>query len=110
MLSKVGETLALNLRINIVFGNNIKHFRYKKQLTQEEVAEMTESSVTYISQLELGHHSPSFDKLESLADALEVEPFEFYVNREFKKLPPRVDMTRKFEKESKTDKDLIKVS
>lgn len=82
------------MRLNEIFGNNVKYFRYRKKYTQEKVAELTETSVTYISQLELGHHTPSFDKLELLSKALEVEPFEFYVKRDFKKLPPRVDMAR----------------
>ena len=64
-----------------------------KKYTQEKVAELTDTSVTYISQLELGHHTPSFEKLELLSKALDVEPFEFYVKRDFKKLPARVDMT-----------------
>lgn len=82
----------IRLKLNEIFGNNVKYFRYRKKYTQEKVAELTETSVTYISQLELGHHTPSFDKLESLSKALGVEPFEFYVKRDFKKLPPRVDM------------------
>lgn len=80
------------LNLNEIFGNNVKYFRFRKKLTQEQVAELTDTSVTYISQLELGHHTPSFDKLEKLSKALEVEPFEFYVKRNFKKLPARVDM------------------
>lgn len=81
------------MRLNEIFGNNVKYFRFRKKFTQEKLAELTDTSVTYISQLELGHHTPSFDKLESLAKALDVEPFEFYVKRNIKKLPPRVDMT-----------------
>ena len=79
------------MKLNKVFGNNVKYFRFRKKYTQEKVAELTETSVTYISQLELGHH-PSFDKLELLSKALGVEAFEFFVKRDFKKLPPRVDM------------------
>ncbi len=70
----------------------MKYFRFRKKYTQEKVAELTGTSVTYISQLELGHHTPSFDKLELLSKALGVEPFEFFVKRDFKKLPQRVDM------------------
>lgn len=66
------------MKLNKVFGNNVKYFRFRKKYTQEKVAELTDTSVTYISQLELGHHTPSF---------------EFYVKRDFKKLPARVDMT-----------------
>ena len=80
------------MHLNEIFGNNMKHFRFQKKYTQEKVAELTKTSVTYISQLELGHHTPSFEKLEALAKTLEVEPYEFYVNRKFKRLPPRVDM------------------
>ena len=79
------------MKLNKVFGNNVKYFRFRKKYTQEKVAELTETSVTYISQLELGHHTP-FDKLELLSKALGVEAFEFFVKRDFKKLPPRVDM------------------
>ncbi len=61
-------------------------------MTQEKLAELSETSVTYISQLELGHHTPSFDKLELISKALNVEPYEFYVKRDFKTLAPRVDM------------------
>ena len=80
------------MKLNVIFGNNVKYFRFRKKYTQEKVAELTDTSVTYISQLELGHHTPSFEKLELLSQALGVEPFEFYVKREFKTLPPRVDM------------------
>lgn len=82
----------IRLKLNEMFGNNVKYFRFRKKYTQEKVAELTDTSVTYISQLELGHHTPSFDKLEKLSKALGVEPFEFYVKRDFKKLPSRVDM------------------
>ena len=82
----------IQLKLNEIFGNNVKYFRYRKKYTQEKVAELTETSVTYISQLELGQHTPSFDKLELLSKALGVEPFEFYVKRDFVKLPARVDM------------------
>lgn len=80
------------MKLNKVFGNNVKYFRFRKKYTQEKVAELTGTSVTYISQLELGHHMPSFDKLEQLSKALGVEAFEFFVKRDLRKLPPRVDM------------------
>lgn len=83
------------MKLNEVFGNNVNYFRYRKRYTQEKVAELTDMSVTYISQLELGHHTPSFERLEALSNALGVEPFEFYVRRNFKKLPARVDMAEK---------------
>ena len=82
----------IRMKINKVFGNNLKYFRFIKHYTQEKLAELTETSVTYISQLELGHHTPSFDKLELLSKALDVKPYEFYVDNNIHKLPKRVDM------------------
>ena len=89
IISKVGDT---RMKLNEVFGNNVKYFRFRKKYTQEKVAELTDMSVTYISQLELGHHTPSFERLEVLSKVLGVEPFEFFVSRNLKKLPARVDM------------------
>lgn len=82
------------MQLNKIFGNNVKHFRFKMKYTQEKVAELTNSSVTYISQLELGHHTPSFEKLEILAKVLAVQPYEFYMKRNFKELPARIDMAQ----------------
>lgn len=84
------------MKLNNIFGYNIKYYRYKEKYTQEKLAELTDTSVTYISLLESGkHHTPSFDKIESLAKVLKVQPFELFVPREFKKMPNRVDMTYK---------------
>ncbi len=85
----------IRLPLNHIFGRNVKCFRFKKKYTQEKLAELTDTSVTYISQLELGKHTPSFEKLEILSRALGVEPYEFFVKRKFEKLPQRVDMVDK---------------
>lgn len=78
--------------LNKIFGNNLKYFRFKRKYTQEYLAELTNMSVTYISQLEAGKHCPSFEKLECLAKALNVEAYEFYRERKLENLPARVDM------------------
>lgn len=78
--------------LNKIFGNNLKYFRFKKRYTQEYLAELTNMSVTYISQLEAGMHCPSFEKLECLAKVLNAEAYEFYMERKLKNLPARVDM------------------
>lgn len=55
------------------------------------MAGLTDMTVTYISQLEAGLHSPSFEKLECLADALGVEVFELFIKRNFGALPSKVN-------------------
>lgn len=54
------------------FGKRLKTLRRQAGLTQEELAEATEISVDFISLVERGINSPSFDNLEKLAKILGV--------------------------------------
>jgi transcriptional regulator with XRE-family HTH domain len=54
------------------FANRLKALRIEKQLTQEELAEITSLSTSFISSMERGINAPSFETLESLAKALDV--------------------------------------
>lgn len=82
----------INMDLKIILGKNIKYYRYKKGLTQEKLAEILDVSPNYIGRLERGQHSPSFEKIECLAEVLQVKAFEFYIERDFIVLPARVDM------------------
>ncbi len=53
-------------------GKRILALRNKKGLTQEELAERTGLSNTYIAMLETGKRTPSLEALYKLADALNV--------------------------------------
>lgn len=52
--------------------NNIKHFRKKAGLTQQELAEKTNLSRSYIADIENGRYNPSLDTLKSIASILHV--------------------------------------
>jgi transcriptional regulator with XRE-family HTH domain len=54
------------------FGKRLQTLRRQAGLTQEQLAEATEISVDFISLVERGINSPSFDNLEKLAKALGV--------------------------------------
>lgn len=58
------------------FSMNLRWFRYKENLTQEKLAELSNLNPKYISDLERGKYSPSLAKIESLANALNIEPYE----------------------------------
>ena len=45
----------------------LKELRLKQQLTQQEVAKHTDTTITYISLLENGHKNPSDKMKEKLA-------------------------------------------
>ncbi|MBR3217762.1 MAG: helix-turn-helix transcriptional regulator, partial [Exiguobacterium sp.] len=59
-------------------GQNIKRLRIKKGLTQEELAERTDLSKGYISQIERDLSSPSLETLFDLLNVLGSSPKEFF--------------------------------
>ena len=59
-------------------GIRIKTIRKKRQLTQEELAELVDRSVDAISALERGKSLPNFETLERLAEKLDVPIREFF--------------------------------
>lgn len=77
-------------------GKFISELRKEKNLTQEQLAEKTKSSVNYIGRLERGQHNPSVDKLEKVASALNIEPYELFIQRnDIDNLPVRVNLKPK---------------
>lgn len=53
-----------------LFGTRIRHLRLSEKLTQEQLAERARISVDFLSLIERGLNSPSFENLDSLARAL----------------------------------------
>jgi transcriptional regulator with XRE-family HTH domain len=60
------------------FGNRLKAIRLDRKLTQEEFAELVGISVDFLSLIERGVNSPSFEVLERMADRLDVEVRELF--------------------------------
>lgn len=61
-------------------GRNIKDFRIKKNLTQQELAERVGISLSYLSKIEAENCNKSFSLhvLFDIADALGVDVKEFF--------------------------------
>lgn len=57
-------------------GQNVRAFRLRLGLTQEQLAEKAGLHWTYISGVERGRYNVSLDTLETLAAALGRKPFE----------------------------------
>jgi transcriptional regulator with XRE-family HTH domain len=57
-------------------GQNVRTFRLRLDLTQEQLAEKAGLHWTYISGVERGRYNVSLDTLETLASALGRKPFE----------------------------------
>jgi transcriptional regulator with XRE-family HTH domain len=56
-----------------LFGKRVKLLRRNRNLTQAELAEIVSLSVNYISQIETGIASPTFETIVKLASGLQVE-------------------------------------
>lgn len=69
-----------NLRDLLIF--NIKYYRYLNGLSQEKLAELCKLSPRYLTDIERGLHCPTIPKLEIIAKALNVEPYELFINKE----------------------------
>ena len=60
------------------FGNRLKAIRLGRQLTQEELAELVGISVDFLSLIERGINSPSFDVLQRMGERLNLPVRELF--------------------------------
>ena len=86
--------------LKMVFIRNLKEARKRKNFTQAQLAEKTDLSVGFIGDIETGRTNPSFQTIETLSQALGVEPYELFIppekgkNLEQKKLTNVLDEVR----------------
>ena len=59
-------------------GKNIKFFRFRRQLSQADLAEKAQISITSLSDIERGNNFPQAKTLCNLAQALEVEVLSLF--------------------------------
>ena len=60
------------------FGLNVVYYRKKMRLSQTQLAELVDIHRTYVSAIELGKVSVSFDILFKLAEVLNVAPSKLF--------------------------------
>lgn len=80
-----------------IYAENLKSKRNELGIKQDKLAEKIGLSEKYISDLETGRRIGSFETLVSIADALEVEPYELL-------LPPKTNISY----DTKRTKELMK--
>jgi transcriptional regulator with XRE-family HTH domain len=59
---------------------NLKALRRRWGYSQADLAERSGLSVGYVGELEIGGKWPSADKIESLAEALRVKPYQLFLD------------------------------
>ena len=55
-----------------VFGTNVRNYRKKQNLTQEELSELCGLHRTYISDIECFKRSIALENVEKIANALQI--------------------------------------
>ena len=79
-----------------IYAENIRRIRILKGLSQEQLADLSQVTPPYISEIENQRKIGSFETIAAIANALEVEPYELF-------LPQGISSTNE-----KRTKDLMK--
>lgn len=63
-----------------VFSSNLRRYRHKLGLSQEEFADLAGLHRTYISAVECGKRSIAIDNIEKIASALNVDAYLLFID------------------------------
>ena len=62
-----------------IFASNVRRCRMSKNISQEKLAEYAGLHRTYISALERERRNISIDNIQKIAEALDVEPYQLFI-------------------------------
>ena len=62
-----------------IFRQNLKFYRNKLNLTQEQLSELSGISSDYLSEIERGKRTPSFKRIDMIADSLGIESYKLFL-------------------------------
>ena len=77
-----------------IFGKNVRYYRFQNHMTQEKLAELTDLSPRYISNIENGSGNVALDTIELLAEALNVRYQDLFVTKTKEISIKRVNMKK----------------
>ncbi|MEG2322481.1 MAG: helix-turn-helix transcriptional regulator [Bacilli bacterium] len=84
------------IKVKELFGRNLKYYRFKKGLSQEQLAEKIDTTVTYISNIETGRNGVTFTKVEEFCNVLGIKPSQLFDEGVYKKeFCDRLDLYKK---------------
>ncbi len=69
------------MRIRRIFAQNMKYNRKKCGYTQAKLAEMINTSTSFIGEIEICRKFPSPGNIERIAEALGIEPFQLFYDK-----------------------------
>ena len=69
-------------RLREIFGKNVKNSRNRRNWSQADLAENANISINFLGDIERGKKWPHPDTLSRLADALEINVFELFLEED----------------------------
>ena len=63
---------------NEIFRKNLRFYRNQIGYTQEKLSEICNISTDYLSQIERGKRTPSFKRMDLIAQALNIEVYKLF--------------------------------
>ena len=67
------------MELRTTFIENLKKYRKEKRLSQMRLAELCDTSTSYIGEIEIGKKFPSVEMIQKLACAIEVAPYKLFM-------------------------------
>ena len=68
------------MTLRTTFSENIRIYRKRLGLSQQQLAEMCEIVPNYVSEIEKAKKFPSVDMIERIAEALKIQPYMLFIN------------------------------
>ena len=62
-----------------IFRKNLKFYRNKQGYTQEKLSELCNISADYLSQIERGIRTPSFKRMDLIAQILKIDVYKLFM-------------------------------
>ncbi|MDR2766941.1 MAG: helix-turn-helix domain-containing protein [Treponema sp.] len=67
------------MELKRIFVINLKKFRKIEGISQMKLAELCNTDVSYIGQIEIGRRFPSMEMIEKIAGALKLAPYRLFM-------------------------------
>ena len=66
------------MQLKDIFVQNLRKYRRDRGISQAVLAELCDTSTSYIGQMEIGNRFPSIEMIEKIAKALQISPHSLF--------------------------------
>jgi transcriptional regulator with XRE-family HTH domain len=79
-----------------IFIQNLRYFRKKRGFSQLKFSEMINVSPNYLNAIENGRNFPSVEVMQTMSEALEILPYQFFLECPGEAAPQVPEKTERF--------------